>query len=262
MDMNAFALTKQEQKYVASDLDNSPLLKKLQVLNATVVDFSTVSIVDLPKSNKPPLLSSVESADIIVFVSRYAAFLACRQLGQSVFNTKVCLAIGESSEEVLETFGVKAISPKSQTSVGLMSLPEMSDLRGKSVLIFKGQGGLNLIEEQSRELGALVNAQELYKRVPSLQASELIRKFVADNLNHMSTLGLSVEVLASLKENLLQSDHVGSTSLWAALSEKKLIVISDRIAASSERLGFTNILVAKSSDKLDMVSSISELMLD
>lgn len=87
-----------------------------------------------------------------------------------------CAGIGPTTANALSQFGIANIlTPQEKfDSEGLLALPEMQDMRGKKVIIFRGIGGRELIAQTLRERGAEVEYAECYRRFnPQVDAGDL-----------------------------------------------------------------------------------------
>ncbi|MEM7018579.1 MAG: uroporphyrinogen-III synthase [Pseudomonadota bacterium] len=80
------------------------------------------------------------------------------------------LAVGNATKRALEQQGLQPVlsPPKNhENSEGLLTLPELQAdaVRGKKIALFKGEGGLTLLETTLRERGAQVEPVDVYRRV-------------------------------------------------------------------------------------------------
>ena len=108
--------------------------------------------------------------DKAIFVSKNAALLALRWLdsSQTTLSAKgQCFAVGPSSAALLEMRQIQVqYPPVDWNSEGLLALPELVEVRGQNIVIFRGLGGRPLLGEVLAERGALVEYCELYQRLP------------------------------------------------------------------------------------------------
>lgn len=87
-------------------------------------------------------------------------------------------AIGPATASELLRFGVtQVLTPLDRfDSENLLALPEMQDVKGKRIMIFRGVGGRELLAEQLQVRGAEVAFAECYRRVnPQQNAGDLPR---------------------------------------------------------------------------------------
>lgn len=87
-------------------------------------------------------------------------------------------AIGPATSAELQRFGVSnTLMPQGRyDSESLLALNEMQNVSGQRILIFRGEGGRELLAEQLRTRGAEVRCAECYRRTnPQRDAGELQR---------------------------------------------------------------------------------------
>ena len=239
--------------------NESPLYQNLKNLGCQLKSFSTVAIHGFDGEALSVTHSHFINSDIVIFTSRYAAFFACLYYPLSVAQTKKCIAVGESTAALLRKQGVLVECATPQNSAGVMALLEQSELSGKSILNCKGKSGLDVIANKSTRLGANVSHAEFYERRVSFNDSSPIVAYIKENISDIVTLGLSVEVLLALKENI---DKENCSHLWLALCEKKLLVISQRISEAAMDMGFKNVLVANAGSGQSLAQLLVNLSIE
>lgn len=87
-------------------------------------------------------------------------------------------AIGPTTAAELKNHGIAQVLTPQQRfdSESLLALPEMQNVRGQRILIFRGVGGRELLAEQLQARGAEVRFAECYRRVnPQRDAGDLSR---------------------------------------------------------------------------------------
>jgi uroporphyrinogen-III synthase len=112
------------------------------------------------------------------------------------------------------------------SSEDLLALPAMHDMRGKRVLIVKGEGGRDLVSRTLASRGAQVDLAEVYRRVPAEIAPAKLEKLVVDVDVIVITSGEALEHLASLAGN---RSHLFTV---------QLVVPSRRVVQLAQELGF------------------------
>ena len=138
-------------------------------------------------------------------------------------------AIGRATAEHLAAAGVRAdLVPTRYDSEGLLALPGMQHLHGKSVLIVRGQGGRETLAESLRARGAQVAYLEVYRRVCPVWDAAAVQNALGTDIISVTS--------AEAVENLAQlARQPGAERLWA----KPLMVYHERIAGRARELGFT-----------------------
>ncbi len=125
----------------------------------------------------------------------------------------------------------------------------MWEVAGKRIVIFRGEGGRELLAETLRQRGATVEYAEVYRRaVPEAGAEQLqhvLRKNCIDIVTVTSNEGL---------QNLL---HMAGDACRCRLLRLPLVVISQRTALLAAKLGFTHApMIAHQSSDQGLVGAI------
>jgi|GEM_PF-5407737 len=166
--------------------------------------------------------------DKIIFVSKHAAALAKIVLPEAWFSHATLFSVGSSSQILFEREGLTVIHASRANGESLLDISTMKDIKSQSILICKGQQGLNDIENRCRERGANVQVLDLYQRVASKVRAPISMNDIA------SIYGVSGFVLQHFLSGL-------SVSEKKIVLTKKLYVMSDRIAHIADQLGFEDI---------------------
>jgi len=140
------------------------LASQLAALGATPIVFPAIAI--LPPSDDALLArahASLASYDAAVFVSANAAEYGAP--GQWPRNV-AAYATGPGTAGALRAVGVPEVSIPQTTydSEGLLALPALTELRGKRVAIFRGEGGRDHLADALRLRGAHVDCVDCYRR--------------------------------------------------------------------------------------------------
>ncbi|MGH8473441.1 MAG: uroporphyrinogen-III synthase, partial [Gammaproteobacteria bacterium] len=111
--------------------------------------------------------------DLTLFVSENAARFGIkliRGLGLAP-SSKPVFAVGRGTARSLDALGVpQARYPlHDPSSEGLLSIPELQEtpVSGRRILIFRGEGGRELLAETLIKRGAQVEYAEVYRRAPA-----------------------------------------------------------------------------------------------
>lgn len=130
-----------------------------------------------------PLLDAairLDSFDLAVFVSPNAiekalALILPRRTWPAGLRVA---ALGKSSERELARHGIRdVISPQLRfDSEALLELPQLTDVNGRRVIIFRGDGGRELLGETLAARGASVEYVSCYRRArPQLDPAPLLK---------------------------------------------------------------------------------------
>ncbi|HEX7218412.1 MAG TPA: uroporphyrinogen-III synthase [Burkholderiales bacterium] len=124
--------------------------------------FPAIEIEDLPP---PAALGELERFDLAVFISPTAAGKVMERVGAWPRALRAA-AVGGGTRRELERHGVASvIAPQGQAdSEALLALPEMQQVAGRHVVIFRGEGGREVLGEELRRRGARVEYAECYRR--------------------------------------------------------------------------------------------------
>jgi len=139
--------------------------------------------------------------------------------------------IGRASEKALARHGVAGvIAPAGRfDSEALLALPALADVRGWRVVIFRGDGGRELLGDTLRERGATVDYVECYRRArPNADVEPLLKRWGRGEIDAVTVS--SSEGLRNLYDML---GKLGQA--W--LKRTPLFAPHARIAANARALG-------------------------
>jgi uroporphyrinogen-III synthase len=159
----------------------------LEAQGARILVFPALDIVPIePSPAGREALASLPSASLAIFVSANAAeygVAAARRAGPWPATLAVA-GVGEATAIALRAEGFeRVIAPAAGfDSESLLACPELNDVRGKRVLVFRGVGGREHLRTTLEGRGARVAYVECYRRerpqtdpAPLLAALELGR---------------------------------------------------------------------------------------
>lgn len=203
----------------------------------------------------PSVLANLKSGDYVFAVSRNAIDFAHQTLSNTGFHWRSDLcyfAVGQGSANYFSSQAEQAVRyPISlTTSEGLLSLPEMQNVQGKTVLILRAESGRELFAEQMQVRGATVKMLECYQRV-ALSDNIAEKMSLAKRAGIDTILVTSGEMLTMLLENTLEAERE-----W--LFGCRLVVVSSRIAQEAQQLGWTlpNIVISEKADNQSLLQTI------
>ncbi len=207
----------------------------LEQAGAKPVLFPVIDIVALDES--AALCGIMERLDefaIALFVSPNAVNIALNWLHTRQRRLPEHLqlgAVGRKSAQALEHGGyaVSICPPHGFDSEALLALETLQAVAGKQVVIFRGEGGRELMAQTLTERGATVTFAEMYKRVPPTVDMAPLRQHWAQGEINLVTI-TSAEGLRNLYEML---DPLMRT--W--LCSTDMLVGHERIATAALQLG-------------------------
>ena len=184
--------------------------------------------------------------DYAVFVSPNAveqAFAAIDAGGAWPQNV-AAMAMGDTSAAALRRHGVREVQIPTQGSdtEALLASPELqaSAVAGKAVMIFRGDGGRELLGETLAARGARVDYVECYRRRRPAQGAAVLMDLWREQALDAITLTSSESL-----RNLLE---VVGTEQEAALKRTPLFTGHRRIADEARRLGFVTVVATEAGD--------------
>jgi uroporphyrinogen-III synthase len=203
-----------------------------------------------PAADPEPLrvaAATLETCSFAVFVSPNAARYALPTLlARGPWPPALlALAVGPGTLKVLREAGLPAIAPGAGfDSESLLALPEIApeNVAGKSIFIFRGNHGRELLEASLTARGARVTPIPCYQRSgPTDGAAHFLRQLAAKHLDAL-TLSSS-ESLGYLLE--LRAD----ANFQADIRALPLFAPHPRIAAKAESAGFRQVIRTEPTDK-------------
>ena len=192
------------------------------------------------------ILDRLERFDLAVFISPNAVrkgleHLSVRRSAGWPGKLRVA-AIGSGSRSELERHGFGAIlAPSAQAdSEALLALPELEAMEGRRVVIFRGEGGRELLGASLAARGAAVEYAECYRRVPA----------------HTDCAPLLAAWARGEVDAVTVSSGEGLAGFFAMIGERgrhwmqntPLFVPHERVAVEAAALGAGNVRVAGSGD--------------
>lgn len=152
-------------------------------------------------------------------------------------------AVGKGSARALRQFGFQhvLVPERGADSEALLELPEMKAVAGSKLVIFRGEGGRELLGKTLAERGAAVTFAECYRRsAPNLDVAPLLQCWARGGVGAVTVT--SRETLHNL------FDLVGKLGQqW--LRKTPLFTIHERIAAAARELGVSQAIVAGPDDE-------------
>lgn len=199
------------------------------------------------------IIHRLQEFDMVIFISPNAVdkgMQFIREHGGLPGAIRVA-AVGQGSARQLAKLGIKTdIFPTQQfNSEALLAMEEMQSVAGKRVVIFRGEGGRELLADTLRSRGALVEYAECYRREKPPHDPAVLGKQLANGTVNIITVTSSESL-----QNLY--DLVPETAR-AALLELPIVVLSERTQQLAQELGFKlpAIIADKPADE-EMVQAI------
>jgi uroporphyrinogen-III synthase len=159
------------------------------------------AIVILPPDDGTQLAqvhANLEAYDIAIFVSPNAVEYGARLDGPWPAHERA-FAPGAGTAEALAALGIGEVRMPETTwdSEGLLELPDLGDVAGKRIVIFRGEGGREFLGNALRARGAIVDHVPCYRRVAPQTGADGLLEVLRDARAHALTL-TSAEGLVNL----------------------------------------------------------------
>jgi len=212
--------------------------QKVAVLGGTSVIFPAIVI--LPPADSAPLAlahAALAGYDFAIFISANAVEYGAPDPAKWPAGL-VALAPGPGTAEALAAVGIAGARIPATTfdSEGLLALPELSGVRERRVLIFRGDGGREHLGETLRARGAAVDYVACYRRAkPESGVAGLAEAFREGRI-HAVTITSSEGL-----DNLWHLIDEATRAAWRACPT---FVPHPRIAAHARDLGLAVIETA------------------
>jgi uroporphyrinogen-III synthase len=191
------------------------------------------------------LIDRLHEFDLAIFVSPNAVARALPAItARRALPPQLALAaIGPGSVKELARFGATTVlAPTGRfDSEALLELPQLWELRGKRVVIFRGEGGRELLGETLQGRGAFVEYAECYRRTkPAGDPAPLIAALQRNEL---------AAITATSSEGLRNLVDLVDRSSVPLLLKTPLFAPHPRIAQTARELGFAVVQMTAPGDE-------------
>ena len=175
-------------------------------------------------------LSEVNQA---IFVSANAVHYCFTQLKSNNIQwpTQIkVIAIGQGTAKALHELNIEVNDiPEAPDSENLLNLDTLQQIKNQTVLLFKGEGGRELIERGLLQRGAKTIILNVYKRVLPQIRHQFINSLWRDDLVDI--------ILLTSEQSIHNLFKIFSKDAHDWLQEKPCLVISERLGKSASLLG-------------------------
>lgn len=222
------------------------LCEQITQRGGTAIAFPTVEI-------EAMAATAASGHDLVVFVSVNAVAHGVHLIEKGP-TTRVA-AIGRATAAALAETPLRAdIVPEAGfNSEALLAHPDLTLASGARVLIVRGAGGRELLQETFAARGLSVETREVYQRVRPIVAdavrNALEERWVNEGIDVVTAT--SIETLHNLHEMLSERGR-------QRLREVTLLVASRRIAEAAASLGLKGaVIVANGADDASMIGALA-----
>lgn len=211
-----------------------PLARLIETAGGSAIRFPTIDIA--PPTDPSPLLAILDHLtdyDLAIFISPNAVEQTFSWLhaARHEWPKRLPIAcVGRATAAAIEKRGLSAAVPAERfDSEALLGLALLQDVKNKKVLIFRGDGGRELLADTLTLRGAVVAYAECYRRVrPRADTEALIESWRRGEIQVVSIT--STDGLRNLDDML---GEIGRG--W--LHDTPLVVLSPAQAAACRELG-------------------------
>jgi uroporphyrinogen-III synthase len=217
------------------------LAKRIEEAGGQSILYPLLEILPLPDTRSlHDTVARLTGFELLIFISPNAVrygMQAIQEWGALPAHQKIA-AVGQSSADALRELGVdKVIAPQHKfDSEALLALPELQNVTGWRIAIFRGEEGRELLGDTLRMRGAQVEYVACYRRTkPRSGIGELF------NAKADALVITSSEALNNLWE-------MASAPERAQLSAVTLFVPHQRIAEAARGLGWRTVIQTANGD--------------
>jgi uroporphyrinogen-III synthase len=218
----------------------------LRAAGGEPVLFPALEILDA--EDLQPVLALIDrlgAFDLAIFISANAVNKALDLVhARRAWRAGLRVAtVGRGSERELQRRGFAAVIAPSERfdSEALLDLPELKDVQGKRMVIFRGDGGRELLGDTLSARGAVVEYAECYRRGrPQADVAPLLALAARHELDAFTVT--SSEGLANLYDMLGEAGRQ-----W--FKQTPLFAPHERIAAAARALGVQTVVLTGPGDE-------------
>lgn len=225
---------------------NEPLAALIDAAGGTAIAFPAIAIAD-PADPAPlaAIAGRLDGYGLAAFVSPNAVERALRAIrAEREWPAAVpAAAVGPASAQALRRAGVtRVLSPTERfDSEALLALPELQAVAGRRVVIFRGDGGRELLGETLRARGAAVEYVECYRRaLPDADPAPLLAQLERGEID---------AVTVSSSEGLRNLFALLGAGGRERLRRAPLFAPHARIAAAARSLGCERVVETAPADE-------------
>jgi len=234
----------------------APLIEKLLSLGIRVTHFPVITFkATLKQPTLQQAIRILPHCHIAVFVSQAAAHFTLPHIlaAWPLLPAVTFAAIGPSKKKALNDYGVlSVVTPESPPfeSETLLKIPTFQIVSDQHILIFRGNGGRDLLKSTLESRGALVQCIETYERRRPTPPSKA-------TLSTWRQTSFDAIVLTSLDclKHLLSL--IGPDHSW--LKECPTIVVGLRMFEVANKLGLKRVFIAAGADDTSIIQALTTL---
>jgi uroporphyrinogen-III synthase len=218
--------------------------------------YPAIDILDAPDPRAlDAVIDRLDDFNLAIFISPSAVDKAMSRISarRVLPVTLRCAAIGPGGVRALQRFGVSdVLAPQHRyDSESLLASSYMQNVRGLRIVIFRGDGGRELLGDTLAARGARVEYAVCYRRgKPQTDVTPLLVAWERDTI--AAVIVTSSEGLRNFFARIGAAGHTG-------LKKTLVVVPHARIAAVARELGVTRVVESASGDEALMQTVVQTL---
>lgn len=209
-----------------------------------------INIASIPVEDRE--LITLYPGDICIFISVNAVEQGLNNLAPQIRELGCpILAVGRATASAISAAGFDVSVPSQADSEGLLDLDILHGVKGKQIVLVKGEGGRGLLAEALCERGADVVSYVCYRRAPTeIDAGKFCWQLCEKE--HLVFQASSGEIVEQLTDLLGQGGQPN-------LLDSPVIVPSKRVAKIAAGLGWSRVITAAGAGDDSFLAAIEPL---
>lgn len=229
-----------------------PLITGLQVRGARTISLPLLAITAPSRGDQADVLRrqllALDSYELLVFISSNAVREGCKAIDDYWPQFPVgldLLAIGPSTAALAEELTGQRVRSAAggMTSEDLLELDSFTNIEGRRIGIFRGEGGRDFLAQQLRKRGAQVDYFDVYRREELNYEDTQVREALIESEPTLLT-AMSGQTLQALRGLIDQLSEPQADKLLTL----PVIVPSQRVRDLAAEMGFENPIAAPGAD--------------
>ncbi len=208
---------------------------------ARTLALSPFVIEPVTGQNHLKALEHALAADITIWTSPNAVRAAAALQSLQARPGQAWLAVGSGTRRALQRAGIAARAPSRMDSEGLLAMPELQDIRARSIGLVTAPGGRGMLAPALAERGAQVVRADVYARRSITFTTRALAALDAALASPQRVL-----LILSSHDALQRLLTAGQSGKHAALAGIAVVAASQRLADIAREAGFQRITVATS----------------
>jgi uroporphyrinogen-III synthase len=232
-----------------------PLCEKIKAMGAIVELFPVIDIIPTPHQQAlSAAIEELNTVDIAIFVSRSAASFGTQAIKKQwhAFPDILWAAIGPGTAKTLQECGISSIllpltSPYETES--LLKIKALQAVKGKKILVFRGNGGRNFLSKVLQARGASVKMIETYQRC--LPTINMVERVIQWRHNPIEV------IVVTSNESLYNLLALLGTEVSQQFKKIPIIVVGVRMFELAHTLGFKTVLLSADADDASIMAVLT-----